>query len=269
MVDRTLPNRMPNPAEQRPYKVIVVMPAYNAAATLAQTCRDLPPGQVDEIIVVDDGSSDRTIAIARELGLTVYAHDRNYGYGRNQKTCYALALEHGADYVVMIHPDAQYDGRLLATAVEILRLGVCDVVLGNRVRTRRECLAGGMPRYKYLFNRILTLIENVTFGQNLGEWHSGFRAVRRAVLETLPFERNSDDFVFDTQFLIQAVHFGFILGDVPMPVRYGKGFSSISLFRSIVYGCGTLAVMFRTALHNLHIARSAFLLPRDSAGSGA
>jgi glycosyltransferase involved in cell wall biosynthesis len=249
-------------------KVIVVMPAYNAAATIAQTCRDLPPDSVDEVIVVDDASTDDTVAVARELALTVYTHDRNYGYGRNQKSCYSLAREHGADYVVMIHPDEQYDARLLSVAVDILRLGVCDVVLGNRVRTRRECLAGGMPRYKYLANRALTLLANVVLGQNLGEWHSGFRAYRRAVLETVPWERNSDNFVFDTQFLLQAVHFGFIIGDVPMPVRYHERASSISFWRSVWYGLSSLAMLCRTVLHRWRLARSAFLLPRGDGAPG-
>ncbi len=185
-------------------KVIVIMPAYNAALTLEKTLAEIPKGSVDEIILVDDGSGDDTARIAERLGLFVFRHPANLGYGANQKTCYRLALEKGADYVVMIHPDYQYDGRLVPVAVEVLKLGICDVVLGNRVRTRRECVASGMPPYKYLANRFLTGIENIALGQNLGEFHSGFRAYRREVLETVPFDRNSNDFVFDAQLLIQA-----------------------------------------------------------------
>lgn len=193
-------------------KVIVVLPAYNASLTLEKTIHEMPVDYVDEIILVDDGSKDNTVEIAKRLGLTVFTHPKNFGYGTNQKTCYKLALEHEADYVVMIHPDYQYDCRLIPVAVEILKLGICDIILGNRVRTRKECLSSGMPVYKYLANRFLTIIENIALGQNLGEFHSGFRAYRREVLETIPFDRNSNDFVFDAQFLMQAVHFGFILG---------------------------------------------------------
>jgi len=198
---------------------VVVMPAYNAASTLRKTVQDLPQDAVDEIILVDDCSWDDTVAVALELGLTVIRHARNLGYGGNQKTCYQRALETEADFVVMVHPDYQYDARVIPAAVEILRLGICDCVLGSRIRTRREALSGGMPAYKYIANRFLTFTENVVLGQNLGDFHSGFRAYRRAVLETIPFERNSNDFVFDSQFLAQAVHFGFKLGDIPVPVR--------------------------------------------------
>ncbi len=230
-------------------KTIVVMPAYNAASTLRSTVDDIPRGCVDEIIVVDDCSNDTTVAIARALGTTVVTHEENRGYGANQKTCYKLALERDADFVVMIHPDYQYDSRLIPVALDVLKLGVCDVVLGNRVRSRKECLAGGMPFYKYVANRALTLIENFTLGQNLGEFHSGFRVYRRAVLETIPFERNSDDFVFDTQFLVQAVEFGFVLGDIPMPVRYFAEASSINFRRSVVYGIQSLLCIAELNLH--------------------
>ena len=238
------------------HKTIVVIPAYNAAATLEKTVRDIPAGAVDEFVLVDDASTDDTVAIARRLGLTVVVHEKNRGYGANQKTCYALALEKSAEYVVMIHADYQYDGRLVPAALDILKLGVCDVVLGNRVRTRRECLASGMPLYKYLANRFLTLVENLWLGQNLGEFHSGFRAYRRRVLETIPFERDSNDFVFDSQFLVQAVHFGFIIGDIPVPVRYSPEASSINASRSVVYGLRTLATLALYSLHRLCIIRS-------------
>jgi glycosyltransferase involved in cell wall biosynthesis len=237
-------------------KIIVVMPAYNAASTLERTIKDIPAGSVDEIILVDDASKDNTVEIAKSLGLTVFTHLKNLGYGANQKTCYKLALERDADYIVMIHPDYQYDSRLIPAAVEILRLGVCDIVLGNRVRTKKECLASGMPFYKYLANRFLTIVENIALGQNLGEFHSGFRAYRRRVLETIPFCNNSDNFVFDAQILIQAVHFGFVIGDIPMPVRYFKEASSINLSRSIIYGLQSLFFLLIFYLHRLRLINS-------------
>ncbi|MCH8830194.1 MAG: glycosyltransferase family 2 protein [Planctomycetes bacterium] len=241
------------------------MPAYNAAATLAKTVADIPPGSVDEIILVDDCSRDNTVEIARSLGLTVIEREQNGGYGANQKTCYRRALETGADFVVMIHPDYQYDSRVIPVAVDILRLGICDCVLGSRIRTRREALADGMPRYKYIANRLLTFVENVALGQNLGDFHSGFRAYRREVLTTIPWERNSDDFVFDSQFLAQVVHFGFKLGDIPVPVRYFAEASSINFLRSVKYGAGTLGVLMRFWLHRLRILRSKLFRPREDA----
>lgn len=227
----------------RPGKTVAVMPAYRAARTIERTVRDIPPGSVDEVIVVDDCSPDDTVDVARALGLTVVRHEQNRGYGGNQKTCYRLALDAGADYIVMIHPDYQYDSRLIPVAIEIIRLGICDVVLGSRIRTRAEALSGGMPRYKYLANRCLTLIENIALGQNLGDFHSGFRAYHRSVLERLPYERNSDDFVFDSQFLAQAVRAGFKVGDIPVPVRYFDEASSINFRRSVTYGLRTLQVL--------------------------
>src|SRR5438128_8646479 len=227
---------------KRRHKIIAVMPAYNAESTLAATLADMPAGSVDEIILVDDGSKDRTVQVAREMGLTVIEHSQNQGYGGNQKTCYRHALEHGADIVVMIHPDYQYDSRVIPHAVGIIELGICDVVLGSRVRSRQEALRGGMPLYKYVSNRFLTAAENLALGQNLGDFHSGFRVYRRAVLERIPFERNSDDFLFDSQLLIQAVRFGFRLGDVPVPVRYFREASSINFRRSLQYGLGTLGL---------------------------
>lgn len=243
-------------AEPQRGRVVAVMPAYNAAATLRQTVQDIPQGSVDELILVDDCSRDNTVEIARDLGLTVITHEKNLGYGGNQKTCYRRALEAGADIVVMIHPDYQYDSRVTPVAVEIIRLGICDVVLGSRIRTRQEALSGGMPLYKYLGNRMLTILENISLGQNLGEWHSGFRAYRREVLETIPFERNSNDFVFDSQFLVQAVHFGFKLGDVPVPVRYFEEASSIGFRRSVRYGLTTLGTVGRFWAHRLRLVHS-------------
>ena len=243
-------------------RAVAVMPAYNAAATLRQTVADVPTGAVRQIILVDDCSSDNTVEIARELGLTVFTHEENRGYGANQKTCYQHALETDADVVVMIHPDYQYDARVIPVAVEIIRLGICDCVLGSRIRSRQEALLGGMPRYKYIANRALTIVENICLGQNLGDFHTGFRAYRREVLETIPFEKNSDDFVFDSQFLAQAVYFGFKLGDIPVPVRYFDEASSINFRRSLRYGLSTLGVLFGYWATRLGIRRSPLLQPR-------
>jgi glycosyltransferase involved in cell wall biosynthesis len=250
------------PAAKRKHRVIAVLPAYNAERTLAATLADFPPGCVDEILLVDDGSTDNTVAVAREMGLTVLVHPENRGYGGNQKTCYQYALDHGADVVVMIHPDYQYDARVIPHAVGLIELGICDVVLGSRIRSRQEALKCGMPWWKYFSNRFLTFVENVALGQNLGDFHSGFRVYRRSVLETIPFDRNSNDFVFDTQLLAQVVHFGFRLGDLPVPVRYFAEASSINFKRSTVYGIRTLATMARFWLHRLHLWRSGLFRKR-------
>ncbi|MGD9855914.1 MAG: glycosyltransferase family 2 protein [Planctomycetaceae bacterium] len=239
---------IPQDANRR-LRTIAVMPAYNAEATIERTLNDIPLGHVDEVILVDDCSSDRTVEVARTLGITVIERRENGGYGANQKTCYRHALERGADYVVMLHPDFQYDSRVAGLAVDFLKLGICDVVLGSRIRTRREALEGGMPVWKYIANRCLTTVENIALGQNLGDFHSGFRAYSRKVLETIPFHENSDDFVFDSQFLAQAVHFGFRIGDVPVPVRYFEEASSIPFRRCITYGCGTLRVLAEFYAH--------------------
>jgi glycosyltransferase involved in cell wall biosynthesis len=240
----------------RDYKIIAVMPAYNAESTLARTLSDIPPGSVDEVILVDDGSKDRTVQIAREMGLTVIVHEKNLGYGGNQKTCYRQALDHGAQVIVMIHPDYQYDSRVIPHAVSFIELGICDIVLGSRIRSRQEALDGKMPVYKYISNRFLTAVENFALGQNLGDFHSGFRVYRREVLERIPFERNSNDFVFDTQFLVQAVRCGFRLGDVPVPVRYFPEASSINFKRSVRYGMSTLGTVGQYWLDRLKIRHS-------------
>src|SRR5262245_30156720 len=246
----------PAPRPRRQHTVVAVMPAYNAESTLAGTLADMPPGCVDEIILVDDGSRDRTVEIARRMGLTVIQHPENKGYGGNQKTCYRHALDRGADIVVMIHPDYQYDSRVIPHAVGFIELGICDLVVGSRIRSRDEALKGGMPKYKYFSNRILTAIETMALGQNLGDFHSGFRVYRREVLEKIPFQNNSDDFVFDTQFLVQAVHFGFRLADIPVPVRYFPEASSINFIRSVKYGCRSLAIVAEYWLGRFRIRRS-------------
>lgn len=247
----------------RTQKIVAVLPAYNAEKTLEKTLRDIPSGSVDDIILVDDASIDATVALAERLGLRVIRHEKNRGYGANQKTCYREALVRGADIVVMIHPDYQYDSSLTPFLTGLISKGVCDVMFGCRIRTRRESISGGMPSYKYFFNRILTVIENLTLGQNLGETHSGFRAYSRKVLETIPWERNSDDFVFDQQFIVQSVHFGFRLGDIPVPTRYEKVSSSINFRRSVVYGLSTLWTLVRWNLHRLKIVRCALFEPRS------
>jgi glycosyltransferase involved in cell wall biosynthesis len=237
-------------------KVIAVMPAYNAARTLEPTVLDIPGGTIDEIILVDDASTDNTVEIAQKLGLTVIRHETNRGYGANQKTCYRLALDRGADIVIMIHPDYQYDSRLTPYLIGFLKEGFLDVMLGSRIRTRKEALSGGMPLYKYLANRTLTFIENILLGMNLSEWHTGFRAYTRKVLETIPWHDNSDDFVFDSQVLVQCVSFGFRIGEIPIPVRYHDTSSSINFRRSMKYGILTIVTALRFVLHRLHIVRS-------------
>lgn len=229
------------------------MPAYNAELTLEKTYRDIPEGSVNEVILTDDFSTDRTVEIAKNLGMTLLRHSENRGYGANQKTCYDAALERGADAVIMIHPDYQYDSRLIPYALGFLSEGICDVIIGSRIRTRREALEGGMPLYKYLSNRLLTIIENIVLGQNLGDFHSGFRAYARKVLETIPYKKNSDDFVFDTEFLAQAVYFGLRIGDIPIPTRYFEEASSINFRRSIKYGLLTIGVMIKFIMQKIRI----------------
>ena len=236
-------------------KVIIVMPAYNAAATLEKTVQDIPEGLADGIIIVDDSSNDDTVTIARRLGLDVIIHEKNKGYGANQKTCYDEALKQHADIVIMIHPDYQYDSSLAPIFAELIRKGICDIMLGSRVRTRKECLDSGMPFYKYIANRFLTILENLITGQNLSEWHTGYRAYSREVLEKIPYHRNSNHFVFDSQFLIQAAYFGFRMGDLPVPCRYLGDSSSVNFIRSLAYGVGTLKVLLQFILQKLHVIR--------------
>jgi len=236
-------------------KVIIVMPAYNAEKTLEKTVQDIPQGFSSEIIVVDDCSQDNTVEIAKDLGLTIIVHHENRGYGANQKTCYDEALRRHADIIIMIHPDYQYDSSLAPLFAEIIEKGICDIILGSRVRTRRECLESGMPLYKYVSNRFLTILENMVTGQNLSEWHTGYRAYARKVLETIPYRRNSNHFVFDSQFLIQAAYFGFKIGDLPVPCRYMSEASSINLRHSMVYGGGTLKTLTQFILQRLHLVK--------------
>jgi glycosyltransferase involved in cell wall biosynthesis len=226
-------------------KTIVVLPAYNAEKTLEKTISEIPMEAVNEIILFDDASSDRTFEIAKNLragGLPITAkkHSRNSGYGANQKTCYRLAMDRGAEIVVMLHPDYQYDPKLIRYFVEFISKGYFDVMLGARIRSRKECLEGGMPGYKYYSNRFLSLIENIATGRNLSEWHTGMRAYKTEVLENIPFETFSDDFVFDSQVLLAIAENNFHIGDIPVPVRYFKEASSINFLRSARYGILTL-----------------------------
>lgn len=221
------------------------MPAYNAAKTLKKTLNDLPKNLADSIILVDDGSQDSTVKIAKKLGLKTFFHPQNRGYGANQKTCYTLALNEKADVVVMIHPDYQYDSSLTGDLIKPVLDGRFGIVLGSRIRTRREAIEGGMPLYKYFGNRILTLIENITLGQNLSEYHSGFRAFSAKLLSSVPFHKFSDDFAFDQEILIYAIKKGYRIGEIAVPVRYFPESSSINFTRSIKYGLTTLLLLLR------------------------
>lgn len=221
-------------------KVIAVMPAYNAAATLEKTVKDIPRGVVDKIILVDDNSSDTTVKLAHKLGLQVITHPQNRGYGANQKTCYTHALSEGADVIVMIHPDYQYDSSLTNEMVMPILNGRVDVMLGSRIRSREEALAGGMPLYKYLGNRFLTLTENLLLDRNLSEYHTGFRAFHKHILQKLPFHKYSDDFVFDSQILFGSIALKAKIGEIQVPVRYFQEASSINFLRSSVYGLSIL-----------------------------
>ncbi|OIO10370.1 MAG: glycosyl transferase family 2 [Elusimicrobia bacterium CG1_02_63_36] len=243
-------------------KVIAVLPAYNAQATLGKTIDAIPKEVVDEIILVDDNSTDGTAALSRKLGLVTIVHDKNRGYGGNQKSCYTEALARGADIVIMIHPDYQYDPRLTPYLAGIIADDVCDMVCGNRIRTRREALGGGMPKWKYFANRLMSIVENVWSGQNLGEWHSGMRAYSKELLEVVPWQENSEDFVFDQQFLHQVALMGFRLGDIPVSARYFEEASSINLRRSLVYGFETLGVMFWVLLARLGLYLHPMFRPR-------
>lgn len=248
------------------------MPAYNAEATLEKTIFDIPFDYVDEIILVDDASRDKTVELAESIGnnhdkltlslveyvkdkgkilFTVEQHEHNKGYGGNQKKCYHLALDHGADIVIMLHPDYQYDPKLIKYFVEYIRDGYFDVMLGSRIRSRKEALSGGMPSYKYYANRILSFIENIASGRTLSEWHTGMRAYKRSVLENIKYDQFSDDFVFDTQVLFAIIEKGYSIGDIPVPVRYFKEASSINLKRSLKYGILTLWETFRFLVRKL------------------
>jgi glycosyltransferase involved in cell wall biosynthesis len=224
-------------------KVVVVMPAYNAGRTLRMTYEELPKDTVNLVILVDDGSTDATLEVARQLGLQIFVHNRNYGYGANQKTCYAEALRAGAEIVVMVHPDYQYDPRLLPQIIAPIVAGEADVVLGSRIKSG-SALQGGMPWWKYVANRALTGLENLVFGLRLSEYHTGYRAFTREVLESANFGANSDGFVFDQEIIAQVVGAGFRIAEIAVPTRYFPEASSASFVASSVYGLRILSVLF-------------------------
>jgi glycosyltransferase involved in cell wall biosynthesis len=228
-------------------KIVVVMPAYNAASTLRQTYNELPLDLVDEVILVDDASIDETARLAAELGIRTILHTENKGYGANQKTCYREALSHGADIVVMVHPDYQYSPRLVTAMASMIISGHYDIVLGSRI-LGGGALAGGMPLYKYIANRFLTFLENIFLGVKLSEYHTGFRAFTRDVIQALPLDANSDDFVFDNEMLAQAVYFGFRIGEISCPAKYFEDASSINFSRSVTYGFGVLGTTIKYVL---------------------
>jgi glycosyltransferase involved in cell wall biosynthesis len=220
--------------------VAVVMPAFNAAKTLQATFEDLPIQFREKVILVDDFSSDDTVDVARKLGLKVIERKTNGGYGANQKVCYAAALDSGAEIIIMLHPDNQYDARVTPIMADLISLQICDVILGNRIRTRNEALDGGMPLWKYIINRLSTFGENFILGQSIGDFHSGLRAYSADVLRKIPFQENSDDFAFDQEMLV---------GDIPVPVRYFDEASSINFTRSLKYGIGGINAIFCRFLH--------------------
>lgn len=220
-------------------KIIVILPAYNAEKTLNRTVEDIPKDIVDEIILVDDASDDNTVDVAAKLGIKTFVHDKNLGYGANQKTCYYEALNEGADIIVMVHPDYQYDPRLITPMAAMIASSVYDVVLGSRILSTNPC-RGGMPLYKYVFNRLLTAFQNFVMGTKLSEFHTGYRAFSRKVLEALPLLENSNDFVFDNQMLAQIVAFGFSIGEISCPTKYFPEASSINFQRSVKYGFGVV-----------------------------
>lgn len=239
-------------------KTVIVMPAYNAALTLEQTIRDIPENFRKNIILVDDCSKDNTVETAKKLGLKVICHEKNKGYGGNQKTCYKAALDEGADIVVMLHPDYQYNPKVVGYMSGVIENGICDIMLGNRIRTRQETLKGGMPFYKYISNRFLSLCCNIVTGENLGEWHSGLRAYSAKVLKTLPWRDNSDDFIFDMQFLVQSAYYGFRMGDIPVETKYFAEASSINFKRSLTYGLLTLWVLLQFLFRKAGFSVSTF-----------
>lgn len=224
-------------------KTVVVLPAYNAEKTLEKTVKDIPKGSVDAIILVDDASSDKTVRVAKKLKLRTFVHKKNLGYGGNQKMCYTEALKLGADIVVMLHPDYQYDPKLIPLLIEPIKKGYFDIMLGSRIRSRKEALAGGMPLYKYVSNRFLTILENLALGLSLSEYHTGYRAFHRKVLEKVDFKKFSNDFIFDQEIIIAAHKKGFTIGEISVPVKYFPEASSISFRRSSKYGLEVLKIL--------------------------
>ncbi|NLD39452.1 MAG: glycosyltransferase family 2 protein [Desulfatiglans sp.] len=224
--------------------IVVVLPAYNAEETLEKTFAEIPLDVVDKVLMVDDHSKDNTVMLAKRLRIDTIVHDQNYGYGRNQKTCYSAALRQGADIVVMVHPDYQYTPKLITAMASMIAFDVYDVVLGSRI-IGGKALSGGMPLYKYFANRLLTSFQNIFLGSKLSEFHTGYRAFSRKVLETLPLNANSDDFVFDNEMLAQIIFFNFRIGEISCPTRYFKEASSINFSRSVKYGLGVISTSLK------------------------
>lgn len=251
-------------------RVAVVLPAYNAAKTLGRTCAEIPQDIVDDVILTDDASSDGTAALAAQLGLHVVEHDSNRGYGGNQKTCYAAALARGADIVVMLHPDYQYSPKLVTAMASMVASGEYDLVMGSRI-LGHGALAGGMPRYKYVANRALTAFQNAMLGYKLSEYHTGYRAWSRKVLERLPLLSCSDNFIFDNQIIAQTLHFGFRIGEISCPTHYHPEASSIGLADSVVYGAGVIETSIAYRLHRWGLRQADFLADdsRRRLGAGA
>jgi glycosyltransferase involved in cell wall biosynthesis len=235
-------------------KIVVVLPAYNAEKTLEKTYHEIPRGIVDVILLTDDRSSDNTVSVAKKLGIEVHVHDKNRGYGGNQKTCYQEALRKGADIIIMLHPDYQYPPKLITAMAGLIASGMFDVVLGSRI-LGGMALKGGMPLYKYISNRALTFIENMLLGQKISEYHTGYRGFSREVLSSLPLLENSDDFVFDNQILAQAVYFGYRIGEVTAPSQYTRESSSIGFSRSVAYGWGVIGTALKFVLQKLRLGR--------------
>jgi glycosyltransferase involved in cell wall biosynthesis len=245
-------------------KIVVVMPAYNARRTLEATYKELPHAIVDEVLLTDDASSDTTAALARELGIRTIAHPKNRGYGGNQKTCYHEALAAGADIVIMVHPDYQYSPKLVTAMAGMIVSGHYDLVLASRI-LGGHAREGGMPLYKYVGNRLLTLAQNILCRAKLSEYHTGFRAYSRRLLESLPFEHNSEDFIFDNQVIAQTLYFGFPVGEISCPTRYFPEASSINLWKSILYGLGVLQTTVALLLQRLGFVRLAIFEPKRMA----
>jgi glycosyltransferase involved in cell wall biosynthesis len=241
-------------------KIFVVLPAYNAQSTLEQTYKEIPLDIIDGVLLVDDGSADETVSLAKKLGIETISHNRNYGYGRNQKTCYIEALRRSADIIVMVHPDYQYTPKLIIAMASMIAFDVYDVVLGSRI-IGGKALKGGMPMYKYIANRFLTAFENILVGSKLSEFHTGYRAFSREVLENLPLGNNSDDFVFDNEMLVQIIYFGYRIGEISCPTKYFNEASSIGFRKATRYGIGVLITTLKCLLHRLKVREDPLFNP--------
>jgi len=242
-------------------KVVVVLPAYNAEKTLEDTFREIPSDVVDHVLMVDDGSADNTVNVAHNLGIETFSHERNFGYGRNQKTCYLEALKLNADIIIMVHPDYQYTPRLVTAMTSMIAYDVYDVVLGSRI-IGGGAISGGMPVYKYIANRFLTAFQNLLLGSKLSEFHTGYRAFSRKVLEALPLNENSDDFVFDNEMLAQIIYFGYRIGEISCPTLYFKEASSISFRRSVTYGIGVVNTSLKFLFHLYNLKKNSLFDPK-------